>query len=388
MPYMRAPGPFRRGLIVARLYYTQAQGCTLKESTMVLVLKNEQMEGLLPMSEEIDAIEQAFQELGEGKAMNSPRARLRTPWKEEGGQYYFNNIMGLVPGMKSMALRIDSSFSREIEVAGSKRRVYPGDYIGLVMLFDMDTCEILALMDDHFISTLRVGATSAVASKYLARRDAKLMGLLGSGEQARTQLTAHAVVRPLTRVKVYSPNRENRRRFAQEMSEKTGIEVVPVDSAAEAVRGSDIVSAATNTVDPVVQGRWLEEGMHVTSLVGGDGFLPRKELDDEAIMKASLIVVGYKPQIFLDKQAEFHDRLARGLVKPEDLHELGDLLTGRCRGREDDREITFFKNNTGMGIQFAATARKMYEKAKEKGIGTELPLDLFMTKRGDKLYSP
>jgi ornithine cyclodeaminase/alanine dehydrogenase-like protein (mu-crystallin family) len=256
------------------------------------------------------------------------------------------------------------------------------------MLFDMDTCEILALMDDHFISTLRVGATSAVASKYLARTDAKVMGLLGSGEQAKTQVTAHAAVRPLKKVKVYSPTKENRERFAKEMSQETGIEVVPVASAEEAIRGSDIVTAATNTVDPVIQGKWVEDGMHLNSIVGGDGFLPRKELDDEAVMKASLIVVGYKPQIFLDKQAEFHDRLERGIVQAEDLHELGDLVNGNCRGRRDDKEITFFKNNTGMGIQFAATARKMYEKAKEKGIGTELPLDLFMTRRGDKAYSP
>ena len=355
---------------------------------MVLVLKNEQMENLLPMAEEIEAIEQAFRELGEGKAMNAPRARLRTPWKEEGGQYYFNNIMGLVPGVKSMALRIDSSFSREVEVAGSKRRVYPGDFIGLVMLFDMDTCEILALMDDHHISTMRVGATSAVASKYLARKNAKVMGLLGSGEQAKTQVTAHLAVRPLTKIKVYSPTKENREKFAREMSGETGVEVIPMASAQEAVRGSDIVSAATNTVEPVVHGRWLEEGMHVTSLVGGDGFLPRKELDDEAVTRASLIVVGYKLQIFIDKQAEFHDRLARGMIKAEDLHELGELLNGKCRGRKDDEEITLFKNNTGMGIQFAATARKMYEKAREKGLGTELPLDLFMTRRGDKAYSP
>jgi alanine dehydrogenase len=355
---------------------------------MVLVLKNDQMENLLPMAEEIDAIEQAYGELGQGKAMNAPRARLRTPWKEEGGQYYFNNIMGLVPGMKSMALRIDSSFSKEIQVGGSKRRVYPGDFIGLVMLFDMDTCEILALMDDHFISTMRVGATSAVASKYLARKDAKVMGLLGSGEQAKTQLTAHAIVRNLNKVKVYSPTKANRERFAKAMSEETGIDIVPVDSAEAAIRGSDIVTAATNTVDPVIQGKWVEDGMHLNSIVGGDGFLPRKELDDEAVMKAGLIVVGFKQQIFLDKQAEFHDRLARGLVKAEDLHELGDLVNGNCRGRRDDQEITFFKNNTGMGIQFAATARKMYEKAREKGLGTELPLDLFMTKRGDKLYSP
>src|SRR5688500_14294560 len=268
---------------------------------MVLVLKNDQMENLLPMAEEIDAIESAFHELGQGKAMNAPRARLRTPWKEEGGQYYFNNIMGLVPGVKSMALRIDSSFSKEVLVAGSKRRVYPGDFVGLVMLFDMDTCEILALMDDHHISTMRVGATSAVASKYLARDDAEVLGLLGSGEQARTQITAHLAVRLLTTVKVYSPTKGNREKFAKVMSAETGIDVVPVGSAEEAVRASDIVSAATNTVDPVIQGRWLEEGMHVTSLVGGDGFLPRKELDDEAIRRAELIVVGYKPQIFIDK---------------------------------------------------------------------------------------
>jgi ornithine cyclodeaminase/alanine dehydrogenase-like protein (mu-crystallin family) len=355
---------------------------------MVLVLKNEQMEDLLPMSEEIEAIEQAFRELGQGVAMTAPRARLRTPWKEAGGQYYFNNIMGLVPGLKSMALRVDSSFSTEVEVAGAKRRVYPGDFVGLVFLFDMDSCELLAIMDDHHISTMRVGATSAVAAKYLARKDAKVMGLLGSGEQARTQVTAHLVVRPLTKIKVYSPTKENRERFAREMSGETGIDIVPVSSAEEAVRGSDIVSAATNTVDPVVEGNWLEAGMHVTSLVGGDGYLPRKELDDEAIRRANLIIVGYKPQIFLDKQAEFHDRIERGIVKPEDLHELGDLVNGKCRGRENDKEITFFKNNTGMGIQFAATARKMYDKAREKGIGSELPLDLFMTKRGDKLYSP
>ncbi|MGH7772854.1 MAG: ornithine cyclodeaminase family protein [Candidatus Binatia bacterium] len=355
---------------------------------MVLVLKNEQIEGLVPMAEVIEVIEEAFRELGENVAMNSPRARLRVPWKEEGGQYYFNNIMGLVPGMKSMALRIDSSFSKEVQVASTRRRVYPGDFVGLVFLFDMDSCELSAIMDDHIISTMRVGATSGVATKHLARKDAKIMGLLGSGEQARTQLTAALAVRPIKKVKVYSPTRENRERFARAMSAQCGVEVVAVGSAEEAIRGSDIVTAATNTVEPVVQGRWLEAGAHVNSIVGGDGYLPRRELDDETIRRAGLIVVGYKPQIFIDRQAEFAERIDRGMVKPEDLHELGELLTGKCRGRRDEKEITLFKNNTGMGIQFAATARRIYEKAREKGIGTELPLELFMTRRGDKTYSP
>ena len=359
-----------------------------KVAFMVLVLKNDQIVGLVPMAEVIAVIEQAFRELGEGVAMTAPRARLRVPWKEPGGQYYFNNIMGLVPGMKSMALRIDSSFSTEVEVAGAKRRVYPGDFIGLVFLFDMDTCELCAIMDDHVISTLRVGATSGVATKYLARKDAKIMGLLGSGEQARTQLTAALAVRELNKIKVYSPTRGNRERFAREMSEECRIEVAPVASAEEAVRRSDIVTAATNTVEPVIEGRWLEEGAHVNSIVGGDGYLARRELDDETIRRAGLIIVGYKPQILIDKQAEFVDRIERGIVKLEDLHELGELLAGKCRGRKDEEEITLFKNNTGMGIQFAATARLVFDKAKEKGIGTELPLELFMTRRGDRAYSP
>ncbi|HEY6198612.1 MAG TPA: ornithine cyclodeaminase family protein, partial [Candidatus Binatia bacterium] len=234
---------------------------------MVLVLKNPQIEGLVPMDEEIVAIEQAYREFGEDKAKIAPRARIRVPWKEEGGQYYFNNIMGLVPGVKSMALRIDSSFSRQERVDGALRTVYPGDFIGLVFLFDMDTCELLAIMDDHAISTLRVGATSGVAAKYLARKNAAVMGLIGSGEQAKTQVTAAVAVRPIKKVKVYSPTRANRERFAREMSEECGIEVVAVDSAEAAVRDSDLVTAATNTVDPVIDGRWIAEGAHVNSIV-------------------------------------------------------------------------------------------------------------------------
>jgi len=357
---------------------------------MVLFLKNKDMENLVPMSELVEAVEQAFHELGEGKAVNSPRARLRVqaPGKADGVQYYFNNIMGLVPGIKSMALRIDSSFSQRERVAGSERIVYPGDYVGLVFLFDMENCELLAVMDDHVPSVLRVGATSGVAMKHLARADVKIMGLLGSGEQARTQLLAACVVRPIERVKVYSPTRAHRDRFAEEMTERAGVEVVPVASAEEAVHGSDVATAATNTVEPVVKGQWLEEGCHLTSIVGGDSYLPRKELDDEVIRRVGLIVVGNKKQIFLDRQAEFADRLERGLVREEDLHELGELLTGQCRGRQDNREITLFKNNTGMGIQFAATARKIYEAAKGSGIGTQVSSDLFMTIRGEAKYSP
>ena len=357
---------------------------------MVLVLKNEQLEGLVPMADEIDAIEQAYREMGEGSAVNSPRARIRVqaPGKKPGFQYYFNNIMGLVPGMKSMGLRIDSTFSDEEEVAGAKRRIYPGDYVGLVFLFDMEDCSLLSIMDDHYVSVLRVGATSGVAARHLARQDARVMGLVGSGEQARTQLLAACAVRQLHKVKVFSPTRANRERFAEEMTEQAGVEIVPVRSAEEAVRGSDMVTAATNTVDPVIEGAWLEEGAFVNSIVGGDSYLARHELDDAVIERADRIVVGFRQQIFLDRQAEIYPRIQRGLIREEDLHELGELLTGQCPGRESDREIIVFKNNTGMGIQFAATARVLYEAARKKGVGTELPSELFVTDRKGKTYSP
>ena len=157
------------------------------------------------------------------------------------------------------------------------------------------------------------------------------MGLVGSGEQAKTQLLAACAVRQLDKVKVFSPTRANRERFAEEMTEKAGVEIVPVHSAEEAVRGSDIVTAATNTVDPVINGEWLEKGAFVNSIVGGDSYLSRHELDDAVIERADLIVVGFRKQIFLDKQAEIYPRIQRGLIKEEDLHELGELLTGQCR---------------------------------------------------------
>jgi alanine dehydrogenase len=357
---------------------------------VVLVLKNDQLEDLVPMADEIEAIEQAYREMGEGSAVNSPRARLRVqaPGKKEGFQYYFNNIMGLVPGMKSMGLRIDSTFSDEVEVGGAKRRIYPGDYVGLVFLFDMDDCTLLSIMDDHYISIFRVGATSGVAAKHLARTDAKVMGLVGSGEQAQTQLLAACAVRKLDKVKVFSPTKANRERFAEIMTEKANVEIVPVTTAEEAVRGSDIVTAATNTVDPVIKGEWLEEGAFVNSIVGGDSYMQRLELDDAVIERSDKIIVGFKQQIFLDKQAEIYPRIQKGLIKEEDLHELGELLTDQCPGRENDKEIILFKNNTGMGIQFAATARVMYEAARKKGIGTELPSELFTTDRKGLTYSP
>jgi len=199
---------------------------------------------------------------------------------------------------------------------------------------------------------------------------------------------AVCAVRPIRQINFYSPNRAHREKFAVEMSRILEMDVVPVESPREVVRGADIVTAATNAVEPVLEGEWLEPGTHVNSIVGGDVYLKRRELDDEAVRRSDVIVVNFKPQIFLDKQGDIYEPLERGIIAEEKIQELGTLLNGKAAGRTRPEQITLFKNNTGMGIQFAATAMKMYEKAKERGIGAELPSELFMTRRGEERYSP
>src|SRR5439155_15310625 len=138
--------------------------------------------------------------------------------------YWFNNIMGAVPGCQTMALRFDSAFFRLVDVAGSTRKVRAGDFVGLVLLFDMASGELQAALHDHYLSTRRVAATGAVPARYLARSDARVMGLFGSGQQATTQVLAMAAVRPLELIKVYSPDPEHRRAFARRMTVETDCE--------------------------------------------------------------------------------------------------------------------------------------------------------------------
>ncbi len=355
---------------------------------MPLLLKNEEMWGILSMEQNVKDIEVAFRELGEGKAAITPRARIYIPSGEKDVDYWFNNIGGVVPGFKAMALRIDSSLSRDIVVQDIRRNEYPGDFVGLVLLFSTETCELLAIMDDHYLSVIRVGATSGVGAKYMAREDAKVVGIFGSGEQARTQLMAMRAVRNISLAKVYSPNKDHREKYASEMSTMIEIEVRPVATPKEVVEGSDIVIEGTNASQPVFEGRWLAEGTHVASIVGGDWHMRRSVLDDETIRRSNLIVVNSRQQVFLDKQPDLYDRLQHQMIQEAQIHELGEMLVGKAPARKDSRQITLHKNNCGMGIQFAVTAMRIYESAKKKGIGREIPREWFVTPRGEGIYSP
>lgn len=373
----------------------------------VRLLKNEEMEGLVSVEELLDPMEAAFEEHGRGIAPDHPRERLYLPLdgegeKEDGGEgqgggngrsedgsdrertYWFNNIMGAVPGLDAMALRIDSSHRED----RGDRNVFVGDYTGLVLLFDVETTDLVAIMDDHYLSPLRVAATSGVAARHLAPDDAARMGLFGAGEQAGPQLAAFAYVCDPEEVVVYSPTREHREAFAAEYDARVDPEVRAVAEPRTVVEGSDLVVAATNANEPVFDGAWLDPGTHVSTTVGGDYSNERDEIDATTIRRADRIYCNRFEQLLDDRQGNLYRLLDAGELRRADVPELGELVAGQVPGRQSPEEITLMKNNCGMGLQFAVAASLIHERAAERGIGRELPREWFVTGKDGEEWSP
>jgi ornithine cyclodeaminase/alanine dehydrogenase-like protein (mu-crystallin family) len=254
------------------------------------------------------------------------------------------------------------------------------------MLFDMTTGALLGIFHDHYLSTRRVAATGAIAARYLARADSRVMGLFGTGQQATTQVLAMASVRPLELIKVYSPNPEHRHAFADRMSREAGIEVRPVDDPRAVVAGSDVVVTATNSRSPVFDGHWLEPGMHLETIVGTDQSASGSEIDHEAVRRADLIVTNLQEQIQVDRQPKLLWAIEEGLLSWDQIYDLAAVVAGTAPSRTTSEQITLHDNNTGMGIQFAALGALILQRAREQELGTDLPDDLFMTRGG--AYAP
>ena len=248
-------------------------------------------------------------------------------------------------------------------------KAYLGNAGYRVLVYDLDT-GLEGFVEAFAMTELRTGAVSAVAAKYLAEPSASTLGIVGTGREARAQLTALSRVRKLTKVRAFSRSPENRTAFAREMSERLELDVEAVDSAETCVRNSEIVLTITSANEPVVSGAWLEDGAFVCG-VGATGKY-RRELDEDAVARAKTVVVESRP-VAEAECGELIYAVDRGKLRWSQVYELKDIVSGRIAARTDPADITLF-DSIGTGAQDVAVAAVALKKARAKGIGVDLPL--------------
>jgi len=330
------------------------------------------------------ALEPMYRDFATDQALLSPRVDNIAPNNHPGGYYAFKHMGGTWPARRVQALRINSDVVTHPLVGGKPRRVKQplanGRWVGLVLLFSTETGQLLAMFPDGVMQRLRVGAANGHALKHLAREDSSVLGLIGAGWQAGTQLAAALAVRRFREVRVYSPRRESRDAFVAESRKIHATKISAVESAEACVDGADVIAAATSSMVRVVEPRWLKPGVHVSCI-------KTNEVDAEVLNACDRVVLHNRRQAkamhnvmpgTANAKAE-KDRgwWNDGSVKTESYPDLGDLLAGRAQGRQGPREITCFANNVGTGLQFAAAGAFVLEKARAQGVGTQLPDDWF-----------
>jgi ornithine cyclodeaminase/alanine dehydrogenase-like protein (mu-crystallin family) len=348
---------------------------------MTLIISNNDVENLLSMTECMDVLEEAYIELADGRGVSRTRSEILTPTRREDSQYSLKSVDGVIPKFEVGAVRITSDILTWPKDGNMRRVVVPSApgnrYVGLVLLFSTANGEPLAIFQDGIMQRTRVGAANGLGVKYLARKDAKSVGLLGSGWQASGQLLAACAVRDIQKIRCFSPNRNRRETFAKQMTKTLGIEVVPVDDAESAFTGVDIAMCATNTIDYIFFERWIRPGLHITSI-------KEEEIEPAAVRRADRVVVhtNSEPPINVYSKGLHtpHKTEAREVKDKLDLRKLPTLwsmLAGQTGKRQSEDEVTCLVNAQGTGYQFAAAGWLVYKKAKAMGIGHELPTEWF-----------
>jgi len=336
---------------------------------VTIIITDDDVKRLLPMAECIEAMRVAFRDFANGSAVNRPRMRYLAQHPDPERRYIANVHVGAVPSYGIACVRAGSAIIRPPNEQRERRLYDSPDAFnwGIVILYSIETAEPLALMHEFQLSGIRVGATTGVAVDAIARKDASTLGLFGTGKQARAALEAIACVRPIRRVNIYSPSAEHREHFVRDMA-RAGLDVVAVDQARAAVAGADIVCCATNAMRPVFDGDWLEDGQLVVSIANSDVTNKRSEVDRRTYERATAVIVNDWESVVDNDQTELLDPMKEGVVREDQVHELGDLLIGKVaiaqppRG-EPGKGIIYFKNNSGLAIQFAAAGGILYRKA-------------------------
>ena len=349
----------------------------------MLLLNNDDVRTVLDSRSCLDVLEQAYVAQARGEAVTRLRTQTYVPLPEADVSYCLKTMEGALPKTGYMVLRLTSDIVSEAKVDGvSRRDKLPrgpgGTYCGLIVVFSIENLNPVAIMHDGYIQVNRVACTSALATRILAREDATEVALLGSGGQAWAHLCALSHVRPLTGVRIFSPTRAHRETFAQRARDELRLSTQAVESAHAAVSGAQIIIAATNTSSPIVKGEWLAPGAHVVSIVSGDERLSRRELDDEVLRRADIVVAHSREQALEQRDGDLAGAVLTGALSWDRIHDFCDLVAGNSPRRASQTAITVFKNNVGLGLQFAAVASTVYESARRKGVGRELPDSWFL----------
>jgi ornithine cyclodeaminase/alanine dehydrogenase-like protein (mu-crystallin family) len=354
-------------------------------NAMTLILSNDDVEKLLTMPDCIAALEEAYVEMAEGRGISRQRSDCITPTTyNDDAIYGLKSMDGVVPKLGVGAIRINSDIVTNPLVGNTRRRVKipaaPNDrYVGLVLLFSTHNGEPLAIFPDGVLQRMRVGATNGLGVKYMARQNAETLAILGSGWQAETQLTAACSVRDIKSIRCYSPNTENREAFSARMSETLGILVTPAAQPEDADVRADIVMCGSNSLDPIYFQKWVEPGMHLSSI-------KKPEIEPAAIRAAQKVVVhthDTSPILVVAQGANFRENTkeagwnAANQLDFKSFPTLPQLIAGYVKGRESDEEVTCFLNNLGLGYQFAAAGSVIYKRAVEQNVGHALPTDWF-----------
>lgn len=323
----------------------------------MLILSKEDIRKVFSMKDAVDSVKQAFSIYSEGKSVVPLRVNIDVA--KCGGQSLF--MPGYVPDLDSVGIKIVSVFPKNVE------KGIPSVPAQMILL-DGTTGEVCCIMDGTYLTQLRTGAASGAATDVLASPDAKIAAIFGAGGQAMCQLEALLAVRKLEIVKVFALGDEAKKfvEAAKIQLKEYGVEIVAAESAEEALKDADIITAVTTSKKPVFPGNLVKKGAHVNGV--GSYTREMQELDEYIVTKADKVFVDSKDAVIAEA-GDFIQPMEKGLIDNSRIDgELGEVILGKLKGRESNSEITLFKT-VGIAIQDVVTASKIYKKALEKGIG-------------------
>jgi ornithine cyclodeaminase/alanine dehydrogenase len=326
---------------------------------MPLLLTRDDVIRVLTMADCMDVVERAFGELAAGTADLPLRIVISPP---DGLSLY---MPAYLREMGALACKVVTVYKKN-----PAKHDLPTT-IGKVLLQDPATGDVVCVMDGGYLTAVRTGAASGVATRLLAREaEGQVAGIFGAGVQARMQLWAMAEARDLRRALVYDPQPEAVRSFVDELGEKLGLEIEAVDSPERLLEEADILCTASSSPTPLFDGAKVRPGTHINGI--GSHTPNARELDTAIVVRSTF--VADSREACLKEAGDLILPIAEGAIAVDHVHaELGEIVLGTSPGRRSDEEITLFKSN-GLAIQDAATAKLVYDRAVEAGIGTHIDL--------------